>query len=410
MNYPEALDWLYSTQLFGIKLGLESPRRLLREYLAYPPRQTRVIHVAGTNGKGSTCAFMDSVARATGTRTGLFTSPHLIRYGERIRISGIEIGEEEISTHLTALRSLVADWEHHPTFFELTLALAMRHFKERACELVILETGMGGRLDATTAVPADVTVLTPISLDHQQWLGETLTEIAREKAAIIVPGKPVFSSPQHPEVRRVIEQVANERRAPLEFLEEPLLGYALSLPGEHQQENAALAVEALHATGITLGYETVKAGLGSTSWPGRFERVDRSPETHTGKQTLILDIAHNPAATTALVANWTREFPGTKANLLFGAVESKDIAGILQILAPIVSRIHLVPVNSPRAVHPADLHALLPPDHPPATIHDSLTSALEDSSPLPALVTGSTFLVGEVKALLEQSSHRATTQ
>ena len=152
MNFPEALDWLYSTQLFGIKLGLDNPRRLLREYLAYPPGQTKVIHVAGTNGKGSTCAFMESVARATGTRTGLFTSPHLVHYGERIRVSGLEITEDEIASHLTALRDLVAEWEHHPTFFELTLAVAMRYFSERSCELVILETGMGGRLDATTAV------------------------------------------------------------------------------------------------------------------------------------------------------------------------------------------------------------------------------------------------------------------
>ena len=410
MNYSEALDWLYSTQLFGIKLGLENPRRLLREYLAYPPRQTKVIHVAGTNGKGSTCAFMESVARATGTRTGLFTSPHLVHYGERIRVSGAEIEEEEIATHLTALRALVADWEHHPTFFELTLAVAMRHFTERSCELIILETGMGGRLDATTAVPADVTVLTPISLDHQQWLGDTLPEIAMEKAAIIVPRKPVFSSPQHPEVRRVIEQVANERRAPLEFLEEPLLGYALSLVGEHQQENAALAVEALHGADITLGYETVKAGLGSTRWPGRFERLSTGPEGGVANRTLVLDIAHNPAATRALAANWTREFPGTKATLIFGVVESKDTAGILETLLPIAAQLHLVPVNSPRAVPPSDLLALLPPDHPPIEVHDSLRAALEQPSTHPTLVTGSTFLVGEVKALLEESSHRATMQ
>ena len=196
MNYSEALEWLYSTQFFGIKLGLENPKRLLREYLAYPPRRTKVIHVAGTNGKGSTCAFIESVARATGTRTGLFSSPHLVRYNERIRVSGVEIDDDEIASHLTALRELVAEWESHPTFFELSLALALKHFSERGCELVILETGMGGRLDATTAVPADVAVLTPISLDHQQWLGETIAEIAAEKAAIIVPRKKVFSSPQ----------------------------------------------------------------------------------------------------------------------------------------------------------------------------------------------------------------------
>ena len=408
MNYSEALDWLYSSQLFGIKLGLENPKRLLREYLAYPPRRTRVIHVAGTNGKGSTCAFIESVARATGTRTGLFTSPHLVRYGERIRVSGIEITEDEIASHLNALRELVAEWEQHPTFFELSLALAMKYFTERACELVILETGMGGRLDATTAVPADVAVLTPIALDHQQWLGETLGEIAAEKASIIVPMKKVFSSPQLPEARPIIEQVANERRAPLEFVEEPLQGYALGLTGEHQHENAALALAALHSVGITLSYETVKAGLGSTSWPGRFERLDSG--TGAIASGLVLDIAHNPAAAAALAANWIREFGDRKANLIFGAVESKDITGILQALLPIADRVHFVPVNSPRALPPAKLASLLPASSPPVEIHQNLQSALDVSAAFPSLVTGSAFLVGEVKALLDDSSHRPSTQ
>ncbi|MCP4729012.1 MAG: bifunctional folylpolyglutamate synthase/dihydrofolate synthase [Roseibacillus sp.] len=408
MNYSEALDWLYSSQLFGIKLGLENPKRLLREYLAYPPRRTRVIHVAGTNGKGSTCAFIESVARATGTRTGLFTSPHLVRYGERIRVSGIEINEDEIASHLTALRELVTEWETHPTFFELSLALAMKYFTERACELVILETGMGGRLDATTAVPADVAVLSPIALDHQQWLGETLGEIAAEKASIIVPRKKVFSSPQLPEARIIIEQVANERRAPLEFVEKPLHGYALGLTGEHQHENAALALAALHSAGITLSYETVKAGLGSTSWPGRFERLESGPGAIAAG--LVLDIAHNPAAAAALAATWVRKFGEGKANLIFGAVESKDIAGILEALLPIADRMHFVPVNSPRALPPAELATLLPASFPSVEVHQNLQSAFDVPAALPTLVTGSAFLVGEVKALLDDSPHRPSTQ
>lgn len=407
MNYTQALNWLYSTQLFGIKLGLENPKRLLREYLAYPPHRTKVIHVAGTNGKGSTCAFIESVARATGTRTGLFTSPHLVRYGERIRVSGIEITEAEIATHLTALRELVADWEHHPTFFELTLAVALKHFTERACELVILETGMGGRLDATTAVPADLAVLTPIALDHQQWLGHTLSEIAEEKAAIIVPRKPSFSAPQAPEARTVIEQTANERRSDLEFVDEPLRGYALGLCGEHQHQNAALALAALHASGLVLGYESVKAGLGSTSWPGRFERI---PESEISNSELVLDIAHNPAAAAALAANWKREFGDQKATLVFGVVASKDIPGILEALLPIVAQIHFVPVNSARTIDPEALLAHLPDDHPPVQTHQSLLSALDAPSSSPLLVTGSAFLVGELKSLLEGSSHHASSQ
>jgi len=194
VNYQEALEWLYSTQLFGIKLGLDGPRKLLREFLAFPTHRTQVIHVAGTNGKGSTCAMIDSLGRSLALRTGLFTSPHLVDYRERIRVSGGEITEERTAQLLSELKDLVSDWDHHPTFFELTLALAMRHFRESNCELIILETGMGGRLDATTVVPADVCVLTPIALDHTKWLGLTITEIAQEKA----PPLPSTENPSSP--------------------------------------------------------------------------------------------------------------------------------------------------------------------------------------------------------------------
>jgi dihydrofolate synthase/folylpolyglutamate synthase len=410
MTYGEAIDWLYSTQLFGIKLGLESPRRLLREYLAFPPHRTEVIHVAGTNGKGSVCALIDSVARATGRRTGLFTSPHLIDYRERILVSGVEISEEDTVRHLTALRALVAEWDPHPTFFELSLALALKYFAERGCELLILETGMGGRLDATSAVPADVAVLTPISLDHQQWLGDTLPEIAAEKAAIIRPHKPVFSSAQDPEARTLIAQIANERRAPLEFVEDPLLGYSIGLPGVHQQHNAALGLAALDASGVQLSYETVKAGLQSIHHPGRFEIIE-------GPAPVVLDIAHNPSAAAALAATWTRQFKDQRARLVFGAVTSKDLAGILAQLLPLAAEIHLVPVNSPRAVPPGEVRALLPADAPPTRVHPTLQAALASiadsgSGNSPTLITGSAFLVGEAKALLqdEGQDHRASAQ
>ncbi|MEN8867010.1 MAG: Mur ligase family protein, partial [Akkermansiaceae bacterium] len=257
MNYREAIDWLYSTQLFGIKLGLEAPRRLLREFLAFPAHTTKVIHVAGTNGKGSTCAMIDSLGRGLALRTGLFTSPHLIDYRERIRVSGAEITEERCAQLLTELRHLVADWDPHPTFFELTLALAMRHFRESGCELIALETGMGGRLDATTAVPADVCVITPIALDHTQWLGDTLTKIAGEKAGIAVKGKPLLSAKQPPEAQIEIERYANQTQAPLEFVTQPLLGYPIALAGEHQRHNASLACEAMVAAGYHLSYDIV---------------------------------------------------------------------------------------------------------------------------------------------------------
>ncbi|MFL6539832.1 MAG: bifunctional folylpolyglutamate synthase/dihydrofolate synthase, partial [Chthoniobacterales bacterium] len=190
MNYREALAWLYGTQLFGIKLGLDSIRRLVAE-LDVPAPEQRIIHVAGTNGKGSVCAMTDSILRAAGYRSGLFTSPHLVTFRERIQVNGEMISEDEVAAGLTTIRELIREWDPHPTFFEIVTALALRHFKRSACDVFVLETGMGGRLDATNVVTPVVSVITPIDYDHQKWLGHSLGEIAAEKAGIIKPGVPV---------------------------------------------------------------------------------------------------------------------------------------------------------------------------------------------------------------------------
>ena len=407
MNYEEALDWLYSTQNFGIKLGLENMTRLLRETLSFPRFETQVIQVAGTNGKGSTCAFLDSLIRATGRRVGLFTSPHLICYRERIQINGQQIPEETVARELSSLRERVSSWENHPTFFELTLALAMRHFYQEECEVVILEVGMGGRFDATSAVPSDAAVITPIGLDHQQWLGDTLAEIAGEKSAICREGKPVVSAQQEPEAARVIAETANETRAPLTWVTEPIRGYPLGLTGGHQAENAALALETLSALDYPLNYDSVHQGLEKATNPGRFE----VSESKTG-QKFIFDIAHNPHAIAALVGTLKASYSSHPPALIFGAAESKDISKMLALLSPLVSTIHFCPINSPRAVSPKDLRSLLPEEiRSSAHEHDSLVTALSSTkSENTVLVAGSAFLVGETKALLQESEHRTTNQ
>ena len=403
MHYREAIDWLFSTQMFGIKLGLDGSRRLLKEYLAYPDHRTQVIHVAGTNGKGSTCAMIDSVARACGRRTGLFTSPHLIDYRERIQVSGVEIPEDACAAMLTELRVICERFEDHPTFFEITLALAMRWFRERECELIILETGMGGRLDATTAVPADVCVITSIGLDHMQWLGDTLEAIAAEKAGIFVSGKPVISAPQEPGARFVLEKEANETRAPIIFIDGPLLGYPLSLTGEHQQWNAALAVAALHRAGLQLNSDSVRHGLANVTWPGRFEEI---------RPGLILDGAHNPHSADVLARTWKTRFGDVKPALIFSAVAAKDIAGILEILAPLAVKIFLCPVDTPRAVSAEELAISLPSGSPAfetfADFRSALTAAENHGSPI--LVAGSLFLVGEARALLTGKAFQSSGQ
>ena len=395
VDYKEAINWLFGTQQFGIKLGLEGPRGLLKEFLAYPKHGVKVAHVAGTNGKGSVCAMMDSVARACGRRTGLFTSPHLIDYRERMRVSGEMISEERCSELLTEVREVCEGLETHPTFFEITLAVAMRWFGERGCELIILETGMGGRLDATTAVPADVCAITPIGMDHTQWLGDTLGQVAAEKAGIFLEGVPAVSSPQEDEARIVLEKEANERRTPLRFIDAPLEGYGIALAGRHQKWNAAVTMAALHELDIRLGYESVAQGLSKVSWPGRFERI-------SSKGTeVVLDGAHNPHAAEVLRETWLEEYGEGIGTLIFGAVESKDVAGILGRLAGLNARMVFCKVGTMRGLPVEELVKSLPAGTE-AECHGNFQKAMEAARKHsgPVLVAGSLFLVGEARAEL----------
>jgi dihydrofolate synthase/folylpolyglutamate synthase len=401
--HDAALERLRALHPLRIDLSLDRMLRLCAALGNPQDHLPPVIHVAGTNGKGSTCAMIDSVARACARRTGLFTSPHLVDFRERIRVSGEEIPEENCAAMLSELRVLCERMETHPTFFEITLALAMRWFRVRECEIIVLETGMGGRLDATTAVPADLCVITPIGLDHMQWLGDSLEEIAAEKAGILVPGKPAISAPQEAGARAVLEKEANERRSPLEFVGEPLLGYPMALAGEHQKWNAALATTALHRVGLPLNSDIVAYGLSHVSWPGRFETI---------RPGVVLDGAHNPQAAEVLAATWCERFPGKKAALVFSAVGGKDIAGILGVLAPLASRIFLCPVDSPRAVSTAVLAGYLPADAPPHEAFDSFASAFDaaTSEGGPVLIAGSLFLVGEARALLLDRTFQPSSQ
>ncbi|MFV1995489.1 MAG: GAF domain-containing protein, partial [Verrucomicrobiales bacterium] len=278
MKYAEAIDWLYGSQLFGIKLGLDNARRLLCEFVESEPgfATMRVVHVAGTNGKGSVCALADSTCRAAGLRTGLFTSPHLISFRERIRVSGEKIGERDAARLLEEMRELVADWDPYPTFFELALALGLRHFAEQGVEVAFLETGMGGRLDATNALEFPVvSVITPIALDHREWLGGRLAEIAAEKAGIIKPGVPAVSARQCGEVLAVLREAAKHAGSDLRMVENRWEKSAVGLPGGHQRENAALAVAALAEAGIAVSPAAIAEGLAGVRWRGRLERIPR---------------------------------------------------------------------------------------------------------------------------------------
>ena len=393
MIYSEALAWLYGTQRFGIKLGLENVQRLLRE-LKVPSANQRIIHVAGTNGKGSVCAMIDSICRAAGYRTGLFISPHLVTYRERIRVNGEMITPDEVASGLTAIRDLIEAWDPHPTFFEITTALALVHFKKSECELIVLETGLGGRLDATNALTAVVSVITPIGLDHEKWLGHTLEAIAAEKAGIIKAKVPVVSAQQNPPAEKVVRSRAAQCNAPLEFVAAVCdRRWNVALAGNHQQQNAMLAVAALQAGKIAVADEAITRGLATVDWPARFQRWD---------DRTIIDGAHNPSGADVLAETWRERFGTDRATIILAVLREKDVSAICRALAPIAARFVLPGIRSERALPPEELAPHLATLGLPSSIAASFADALESARAQadPILITGSLHFAGEALAFL----------
>jgi dihydrofolate synthase/folylpolyglutamate synthase len=391
----EALRWLYGTQRFGIKLGLENISRLLRE-LEVPEKSQRIVHVAGTNGKGSVCAMVDAILRAQGYRAGLFTSPHLVSYRERIRVDGEMIGEDEVAAGLTRIRDKISDWDPHPTFFEITTALALLHFKKRGCEVIALETGLGGRLDATNAVQPVVSVLTSIGYDHQTWLGHSLEKIAGEKAGIIKPGVPVVCAMQEPEAERVVRARAAACEAPLHIVTVPYPETSLALAGAHQKENAAVAIAALRFGKIEVDDSAIVRGLANVAWPARFQFWD---------DRIIIDGAHNPAGASVLAQTWREQFGAERATIILAVLADKDIAGILQALGSIARRLILPPARSERAM-PQEQLAQVGSNLFPAlkiSLAPSLDEAFREARAAceRILVTGSLHFAGEALATLD---------
>jgi dihydrofolate synthase/folylpolyglutamate synthase len=394
INYSEALAWLYSLQRFGIKLGLENIRRLIAELDADLSR-ARVIHVAGTNGKGSVCAIIDSICRAQKYRTGLFTSPHLITFRERIRVNGEMISKNAVASGLTGIRNLTADWDPQPTFFEITTGLALKYFADERLDVVILETGLGGRLDATNAVQSNVSVITSIALDHQEWLGHSLEKIAAEKAGIIKPKVPVVSAPQKKEVELVLRNRAADCESPIEFITEPHEQHPIALCGAYQKQNAALAVAAIRAAKVDIDDPAIARGLATVDWPGRFQRWD---------ERTVIDGAHNPAAAHVLAQTWREAFGGQRATLVLAILSDKDFQGICEALAPISDSVLLPKIRSDRAATPANLAQIISSITPslPYSITPSVPHALElaRAKPNPILLTGSLHFAGEALAHL----------
>jgi dihydrofolate synthase/folylpolyglutamate synthase len=402
MSYADALKFLYGLRLFGVKFGLENTFKLAA-LAGYPQNQLRFIHVAGTNGKGSTCAMLESIFRAAGWRVGLFTSPHLVSFTERLQVNRQPITEADVARLVAGLQPLLQQFppDAHPTFFEVVTVMALRYFAEQRCNLVIWEAGLGGRLDATNIVTPLASVITPIGLDHQQWLGGTVEKIAFEKAGIIKPRVPVITGAAPGHGLEVIAEVSRRRQAPLTIVapaeadRPPLDTIALPLPGRHQRQNAALALATIRALGrqFNLAPETIAAGLARVQWPGRFQVVKTG-----GGQTLLLDGAHNPDGAAALAATLRQEFPDTPPAMILGVFQDKDWRAMCATLAPLARRLVLTRVNSERSLDPAELLSACRFANPaaPAQLCPSLAEALALTSDEPlALVTGSLYLVGE---------------
>ncbi len=430
MTYLDALAYLGEARRFGMKPGLE-PMRELAQKLGNPQKCLRFIHLAGTNGKGSTAAFCESCLRAAGFRVGLYTSPHLVSIRERIQINRTLISEADFAEGISAVRQAIGQMEHQSiTFFEIMTALALWFFAREKVDWVVWETGLGGRLDATNIVEPAVCIITNIGLDHQQYLGNTLREIAAEKAGIIKPGIPVITAVEDGEASAVIEERALAVQAPLIRIPGAMVvkdlglrgtkqlahlgghDYSLGLIGPHQILNAACAITALETLTWKQDLQGVKAqdstsiaayGLASTTWPGRFQILSEHP-------LIVLDGAHNPAGTRMLIDTWRSLLAArygwsepemkSRTHLVFGSVVDKDISEMAQLLRPWIKSISFVRLANERSIDPALLVSSF--SGLPSVCYNSVTEAWQNLATLPSdevtLITGSLFLVGEMLA------------
>jgi len=415
----ELWEWLNAAQHRGVQPGLDRMVRLLA-CLGNPERELRCLHVAGTNGKGSVCAFAESILRAAGYRTGFYSSPHLVDFSERIRINGEPTPRAVVEEGIRHLRRACTTWsqEELPTYFELVTALAFDLFARAGCEVVVLETGLGGRLDATNTAPKIACAITPIALDHMEWLGDSLGRIAREKAGIMRPDIPAVIAPQQAEAADALLLAAREMGVPCKWVTESLaVNFTPGLTGSYQRANAALALELIKAGGFHPSPGEIQQGLSTVSWPGRFQRVKGG--------RLILDGAHNPHAVRQLVETWREEYGTQQCRLIFGALSDKAPQEMLSILEPIAEELLLVPVASPRSVNPElYLGTLKVPHRILGSLQEALDFALNDSltrdlqncdgagkpqNP-PVLLTGSLFLVGEALSLESGASFTPRSQ
>lgn len=419
MDYNAALTYLRSTAWQGSRLGLNRVRELL-ERMGNPQRQVKFIHVAGTNGKGSTAAMMANILQQAGYRTGLYTSPYLYRFNERMQVNGVMISDEELIAQTEALSPMVEQMAEKPTEFELITCLAFAWFAHAACDIVVLEVGLGGRLDATNVIDhAEVAILTAIGLDHTEILGDTLPKIAAEKAGIVKEGDAVVLAGQGQAIEDTVGSICHERHAglhiadPLEIILEErsvagqrftwksLKSLFLPLLGEHQLRNAAAvltAVECLQKKGWNISEEHIRTGLREVKWPARFERLHASP-------TFIVDGGHNPQCAQTVARTLEQFYPGKSVIFLLGVLADKDVLGVLEPALPLAKAFVTVTPDSPRALDAEKLAETI--RHrwqageviPCATVGAGVARAQALATPEDVICAyGSLYMAGEIRA------------
>ena len=427
MDYKEALNYIHGTLKFGSKLGLENISVLLSR-LGNPHKSFRVVHVAGTNGKGSVTAMITNMLHAGGYKVGMFISPYLERFTERIQVGMEEIPEEELGRITGIVKeqvdNMLAEGKNHPTEFEIVTAIGFYYFAECKVDYAVVEVGLGGRLDSTNVVDPEVSVITSISYDHMDILGDTLSQIAFEKGGIIKENKPVVSYPQPREAEKVLGDLALNRHAPyyrvlpeqtvlrqsdferqvfdFSFGERVYSNISIKLPGAHQLLNAATALTAvmvLMEGGLKLDSRAVYDGMAKTRWPGRMEKVGENP-------LVILDGAHNASGAEVLRDALERYFSGRRIHMVFGMLSDKDVEGVAGKLCPIAYRIIATRPDSPRALDPGKLAGKIARFNSRVEICEDIAEAVRkalDTTPADdiILISGSLYLIGAARAMLK---------
>jgi dihydrofolate synthase / folylpolyglutamate synthase len=445
MNFQESVRYLLSlgrelaapTQAAAAKFNLENIS-VLAEHLGHPERKYPSVHIAGTNGKGSTAAFLESILRSAGYRTGLYTSPHLERINERIRVNGQEISDEDFAavfSHIQqTIEKLLAEGalRAHPTFFECVTAIAFQHFAQADVQMAVFETGLGGRLDATNIITPQVSIITRIDFDHENFLGHGLREIASEKAGIIKPRVPVVIAEQRHEASEVLLSKAVELGSPLieaasaftieslqmnegrvratlrENATAQLIQVAPQLAGRFQSQNALNAISAarvLRSRGFEIPGSAIEHGIATAVWPGRIEKVHSDPD-------IYLDGAHNPSAARELAAFLDENFATRRVTMIFGALRDKAVDEIAGVLFPHAAHVIFTEPRIPRAISTAQLAEIA--SHHAASFEtipsaeQALDTALAKAAPNDAIfVTGSLYLVGQLRRHARDAVHAA---